>query len=148
MGAGGNTCPFLLYNFTTMDEKPTPKPEAKAKAVAAEVAPETNTEPIVIKAEPVKASEPEPAPAPPIEPPSAPEPPKAEVPAPEPEKSPEPAELFSIKTNTYSAWVTQNSDESFLANLELTGGSAYNWPAKSASEAEEILKYHIANQKL
>lgn len=136
----------MLYNFTTMDEKPTPKPEAKAKAVEAEVAPETKTEPIVIKAEPVKA--PEPAPALPIEPPSAPEPPKAEVPAPEPEKSPEPAELFSIKTDTYSAWVTQNSDKSFLANLELTGGSAYNWPAESASEAEEILKHHITNQKL
>lgn len=129
-----------------MDEKPTPKPEAKAKAVEAEVAPETKPEPIVIKAEPVKA--PEPAPAMPIEPPSAPEPPKAEVPAPEPKKSPELAELFFVKTDTYIAWVTQNGDKSFLANLELTGGSAYNWPAESAREAEELLQYHIANQKL
>jgi len=147
-----------------MDEKPTPKPEAKAKAVEAEVAPETKPEPIVIKAEPlleVKDSNGEtllkveaPVPAMPIEPPSAPEPPKAEVPAPEPEKAPElpkapePAKLFSVKTDAYSAWVTQNGDKSFLANLELTGGSAYNWPAGSASEAEELLKYHIANQKL
>ena len=137
-----------------MDEKATPKPEAKAKAVEAEVAPETKPEPIVIKAEPVKAPEPVPAPAMPIEPPSAPEPPKVEAPAPEPEKAPEPpkapepAKLFSVKTDAYSAWVTQNGDKSFLANLELTGGSAYNWPASSASEAEELLKYHIANQKL
>lgn len=131
-----------------MDEKPTPKPEAKAKAVEAEVAPETKPEPVVIKAEPVKAPEPVPAPAMPIEPPSAPEPPKVEAPEPEKVEAPEPAKLFSVQTDAYSAWVTQNSDKSFLANLELTGGSAYNWPASSASEAEELLKYHIANQKL
>lgn len=122
-----------------MDEKTTPKPEAKAKAVEAEVAPETKPEPIVIKAEPVKAPEPVPAP----------EPAKVEeVKAPEPPKAPEPAKLFSAKTDAYSAWVTQNGDKSFLANLELVGGSAYNWPASSASEAEALLKYHIANQKL
>jgi hypothetical protein len=139
-----------------MDEKTTPKPEAKAKAVEAEVAPETKPEPIVIKAESAKAPEPvapapepekveepkAPEPALPIEPPSAPEP------APEPPKAPEPAKLFSVKTDAYSAWVTQNGDKSYLANLELTGGSAYNWPAGSASEAEALLKYHIANQKL
>lgn len=133
-----------------MDEKATPKPEAKAKAVEAEVKPKPKPEPIVINAEPAKAPEPAPAPAMPIEPPSAPEPPKAEVPAPEPEKpkAPEPAKLFSVKTDTYSAWVTQNGEKSYLANLELTGGSAYNWPADSAKEAEALLQYHIANQKL
>lgn len=125
-----------------MDEKPTPKPEDKSNAVEADVAPETKPEPIVIKAEPVKAPEPVPAPAMPIEPPSAPEPVKVEAPA------PEPAKLFSVKTDAYSAWVTQNGDKSFIANLELTGGSAYNWPTGSASEAEALLKYHIANQKL
>jgi len=128
-----------------MDEKPTPTPEAKAKAVEAEVAPETKPEPIVIKAEPVKAPEPVPAPEPAkVEEVKAVE----EVKVPEPPKAPEPAKLFSVKTDAYSAWVTQNGDKSFLANLELTGGSAYNWPASSASEAEELLKYHIANQKL
>jgi len=128
-----------------MDEKATPKPEAKAKAVEAEVAPETKPEPIVIKAEPVKAPEPVPAPEPAkVEEVKAVE----EVKVPEPPKAPEPAKLFSVKTDAYSAWVTQNGDKSFLANLELTGGSAYNWPASSASEAEELLKYHIANQKL
>jgi len=139
-----------------MDEKATPKPEAKAKAVEAEVKPE----PIVIKAEPaaplleVKDSNGEtllkveaPAPEP------APEPVKVEeVKAPEPEKvapkAPEPAPLFSVKTDTYTAWVTQNGDNAYLANLELTGGSVYNWPATSAKEAEALLKYHIANQKL
>jgi len=128
-----------------MDEKPTPTPEAKAKAVEAEVAPETKPEPIVIKAEPVKAPEPVPAPEPAkVEEVKAVE----EVKVPEPPKAPEPAKLFSVKTDAYSAWVTQNGDKSFLANLELTGGSAYNWPAGSASEAEALLKYHIANQKL
>ena len=139
-----------------MDEKATPKPEAKAKAVEAEVAPETKPEPIVIKAEPaapllevkdakgetllkVEAPAPEPEK---VEEPKAPEPVKAEVP-----KAPEPAPLFSVKTNAYSAWVTQNGEQSYLANLEV-GGSAYNWPAGSASEAEALLKYHIANQKL
>lgn len=131
-----------------MDEKATPKPEAKAKAVEAEVAPETKPEPIVMKAESAKAPEPvAPAPEPEkVEEPKAPEP--APAPEPEPAKAPEPAKLFSVKTDAYSAWVTQNGDKSYLANLELTGGSAYNWPAGSASEAEELLKYHIANQKL
>ena len=139
-----------------MDEKTTPKPEVK-KAVEAEVAPETKPEPIVIKAEPaapllevkdakgetlLKVEEPK-APEPEkVEEPKAPEPAKAEVP-----KAPEPAPLFSVKTNAYSAWVTQNGEKSYLANLEV-GGSTYNWPAGSTSEAEALLKYHIANQKL
>lgn len=141
-----------------MDEKATPKPEAKAKAVEAEVKPE----PIVIKAEPaaplleVKDAKGEtllkvetPAPEPEkVEEVKAPEPVKAEAPAPPIEPPSAPAPLFSVKNAAYSAWVTQNGEKSYLANLELTGGSAYNWPADSAKEAEALLKYHIANQKL
>lgn len=56
--------------------------------------------------------------------------------------------LFSVKSNNYHAWVTQHGEKSFMANLELVGGSSYNWPASSASEAEALLRYHIINQKL
>lgn len=121
-----------------MDEKTTPKPEAKDKAVEAEVAPETKPDSIVVKAESAKAPEIV-APAPE---------PKAPEAAPGPSKAPEPVKLFSVKTDTYSAWVTQNGEESYLANLEIAGGSAYNWPAESPKEAEALLKYHISNQKL
>ena len=146
-----------------MDEKATPKPEAKAKAVEAEVTPEPKPEPIVIKAEPaaplleakdskgetlLKVEAPAPEPAKVEEP--EPEPVKAEAPTPpiEPPSAPALAKLFSVKTDAYIAWVTQHGDSAFLANLELTGGSVYNWPADSAKEAEALLKYHIANQKL
>jgi hypothetical protein len=111
-----------------MNEKATPKTEEKAKAVEAEVKPEPKPEPIVVKAE---SAAPAPAPA------------KVEAPAVEAS-----SELFSAKTPAYSAWVSKNSEESYYANLELVSGSAYSWPATSASEAEELLKYHITNQKL
>lgn len=60
----------------------------------------------------------------------------------------EKATLFSLKTDTYHAWVTQNGDNWYQSNLELAGGSTYFWPAGSPEEAEQLLAYHIRNQKL
>lgn len=73
---------------------------------------------------------------------------KADVKPVEPAKQPEVAKLYSAETSTYKAWVTQVGDKTYQANLELSTGSAYSWPAQSAQEAEELVKYHVTNQKL
>lgn len=146
MGRVETPAPFLLYKFITMEEKAT-KPEVKVKAVEAKAP--AKPEPIVMEAESASPVKPEPVTAPEPAPAPEPEKPKAEPePALAPEKPKADTKLFEVNTDTYKAWVTKNSDTSFLANLELAGGSAYNWSAGSASEAEDLLKYHIANQKL
>lgn len=61
---------------------------------------------------------------------------------------PEIVGLFSVKTDTYNAWVIRNSETSYKANLVLAQGSAYDWDASTHEEAESILQYHIVNMKL
>jgi len=61
---------------------------------------------------------------------------------------PEIVGLFSVKTDTYNAWVIRNSETSYKANLVLAQGSAYDWDASTSEEAESILQYHIVNMKL
>lgn len=77
------------------------------------------------------------------------EPAKQDIPD-EPAKQDEPKKsgFYSLKTDTYHAWVTQNGESCFQANLELVGGSTYSWSAESPEEAEQILAYHVKNQKL